>query len=75
LDSIVDPPGKDAYPISSFTWLLIPAKVSDSRKREAMVGLLKWILTDGQTQAAALSYAPLPKEVVQRELSMISNVQ
>jgi phosphate transport system substrate-binding protein len=73
--SIVDPPGKDAYPISSFTWLRIPAKVSDSRKREAMVGLLKWILTDGQTQAAALSYAPLPKEVVQRELSMISNVQ
>jgi phosphate transport system substrate-binding protein len=73
--SIVDPPGKDAYPISSFTWLLIPAKVSDSGKREAMVGLLRWILTDGQTQAAALSYAPLPKEVVQTELSMISNVQ
>ena len=42
-------PAKTAYPISSFTWLLIPAKITDAAKRDAMKGFLKWMLTDGQS--------------------------
>jgi phosphate transport system substrate-binding protein len=73
--SITDAPGKGAYPISSFTWLLIPAKFSDAGKRDALKGFLKWALTDGQSNAEALSYAKLPKEVVAKELKALNNIQ
>ena len=66
--SITDAPGKSAYPISSFTWLLVPAKFSDSGKRDAIKGFVKWMLADGQEQTEALSYAKLPKEVVAKEM-------
>src|SRR5580692_427481 len=62
--SITNPAGKDAYPISSFTWLLIPAKISDTAKRDVVKDFLKWMMTDGQNACEALSYAKLPKEVV-----------
>src|SRR5712691_2877805 len=64
--SITDAPGKTSYPISTFTWLLIPEKFSDAAKRDAIKGFLKWALTDGQSYAEALSYSKLPKEVVAR---------
>jgi phosphate transport system substrate-binding protein len=73
--SITNSPGKTAYPISSFTWLLIPAKFSDTGKRDAMKGFLKWALTDGQSYAENLSYAKLPKEVVAKELKAIDKIQ
>jgi len=73
--SITNAPGKAAYPISSFTWLLIPQKFSDAKKRDAMKAFLKWALTDGQGQVEALSYAKLPKAVVDKELKAISKVQ
>jgi phosphate transport system substrate-binding protein len=75
--SITDAPGKTAYPISSFTWLLIPAKFSaaDANKRDAIKGFLKWALTDGQGYAEALAYAKLPKPVVEKELKDISKIQ
>jgi phosphate transport system substrate-binding protein len=73
--SITNSPGKAAYPISSFTWLLIPAKFSDTAKRDAMKGFLKWALTDGQSYAENLSYAKLPKEVVAKELKAIDKIQ
>ena len=73
--SITNAPGKKAYPISSFTWLLIPAKFSDAAKRDAMKGFLKWALTDGQNQVEELSYAKLPKEVVAKELKAINSIQ
>ena len=73
--SITDPPGKAAYPISSFTWLLIPAKISDAAKRDALKGFLKWALTDGQNYAENLSYAKLPKDVISKELKAINSVQ
>jgi len=73
--SITNPPGKAAYPISSFTWLLIPEKFSDAAKRDAMKGFLKWALTDGQGMVEDLSYAKLPKSVVDKELKAISKVQ
>jgi len=73
--SIVNAPGKTAYPISSFTWLLIPEKFSDASKRDALKGFLKWALADGQNYAETLSYAKLPKEVVTKELKAIDKIQ
>src|SRR6202030_1958426 len=52
--SITDAPGKTAYPISSFTWLLIPSKFSDGTKRDAIKGFLKWMLSDGQNEVEKL---------------------
>jgi phosphate transport system substrate-binding protein len=73
--SITDAPGKSAYPISTFTWLLVPSKFSEASKRDAIKGFLKWMLADGQNYAEALSYAKLPKEVVAKELKAINSVQ
>jgi len=73
--SITDAPGKTAYPISSFTWLLVPAKFSDATKRDAIKGFVKWMLADGQNYTEALSYAKLPKEVVAKELKALNSVQ
>ena len=73
--SITNAQGKTAYPVSSFTWLLVPAKIPDAAKREAIKGFLKWMLTDGQAYNEQLSYAKLPKEVVDKELKAISRVQ
>jgi len=73
--SITNAPGKAAYPISTFTWLLIPEKFSDAGKRDAIKGFVKWMLADGQNYAEALSYAKLPKEVVAKEVLAISKIQ
>lgn len=73
--SITDAPGKTAYPISSFTWLLIPSKFSDAAKRDAIKGFLNWMLGDGQNYAEVLSYAKLPKEVVAKERKALDNIQ
>jgi phosphate transport system substrate-binding protein len=73
--SITDPPGKTAYPIASFTWLLIPEKFSDSAKRDAIKGFLTWMLADGQNYTEPLSYAKLPKEVVAKEQKALAKVQ
>jgi phosphate transport system substrate-binding protein len=73
--SITNAAGKTAFPISSFTWLLIPSKIQDAGKRDAIKGFLKWMLTDGQSYNEQLSYAKLPKEVVEKELKAISKVQ
>jgi phosphate transport system substrate-binding protein len=73
--SITNAPGPAAYPISSFTWLLIPAKIDDAAKREAIKGFLAWMLASGQQFCEPLSYAKLPKEVVAREQKAIALVQ
>jgi phosphate transport system substrate-binding protein len=73
--SITNAPGATAYPISSFTWLLIPAQISDAGKRDAIKGFLKWMMTDGQNYNEGLAYAKLPMSVVAKELKAISLVQ
>jgi len=73
--SITNAPGKASYPISTFTWLLIPEKFTDTAKRDAIKGFLTWALADGQNYAEALSYAKLPKEVVAKESKAISKIQ
>jgi len=73
--SITNPPGKEAYPISSFTWLLIPAKIQDPAKRDAIKGFLVWMLTTGQQYCEPLSYAKLPKGVLASEQKAIAMIQ
>jgi phosphate transport system substrate-binding protein len=73
--SITNTPGKGAYPISTFTWLLIPSKIVDANKRKAITDFLHWMLTDGQKYCADLGYAPLPKEVVAKEEKAIAQIQ
>jgi phosphate transport system substrate-binding protein len=73
--SITDAPGKTAYPISSFTWLLIPQKFQDAGKRDAIKGFLNWMLSEGQDSVETLSYAKLPKEVVEKEKKAINSIQ
>ena len=73
--SITDPPGKTAYPIASFTWLLIPERFSDAAKRDALKAFVKWMLTDGQNYTEQLSYAKLPKEVIAKEEMALAKVQ
>jgi len=73
--SITNAPGKSAHPISSFTWLLIPAKIDDMQKKKVITDFLRWMLADGQKFADALSYAPLPKAVGAKELKAISLIQ
>jgi len=73
--SITNPSGPKVYPISSFTWLLIPAQIQDAVKREAIKDFLKWMLTEGQKYNEGLTYAQLPKEVIAKETQAISLIQ
>ncbi|HLK51129.1 MAG TPA: phosphate ABC transporter substrate-binding protein PstS [Bryobacteraceae bacterium] len=73
--SITNAPGKNAYPISSFTWMLIPSHIPDAHKAKAIQAFLQWMLTDGQKMTEALAYAPLPKEVVAKETKQIAQIQ
>jgi phosphate transport system substrate-binding protein len=61
--SITNAPGADAYPISSFTWLLIPMKSPDEAKGKVLRDFIKWMLEHGESEAAGLAYAPLPQPV------------
>jgi phosphate transport system substrate-binding protein len=72
--SITNAPGKGAYPISSFTWLLIPSKSQDPNKGKILTDLLNWCETDGQKLTADLSYAPLPDTVVAKVKEAIKQV-
>ncbi len=72
--SITNAPGKDAYPISSFTWLLIPAQSKDPAKGKILSDFLNWMVTDGQTMTSALSYAPLPENVAAKVKEAIKQV-
>jgi phosphate transport system substrate-binding protein len=73
--SITNAPGKDAYPISSFTWLLIPQQSKDAAKGKILADFLNWMVTDGQKMTNALSYAPLPDNVVQKVKETIKSVK
>jgi phosphate transport system substrate-binding protein len=73
--SITNAPGKTAYPISSFTWLLIPAQIQDAAKRTAIKDFIAWAITSGQKFCEPLAYAQLPKEVVAKEQKAIEMIQ
>jgi len=73
--SITNAEGKDAYPIASFTWMLLYQSPQDKERAKIMVDFLKWALTDGQKEATALHYAPLPQAVVDKELQALAKIQ
>jgi len=73
--SITNAPGKTVYPISSFTWLLVPSKFSDAGKRDALKTFIQWMLADGQNYAESLAYAKLPQEVITKEVKALSKIQ
>ncbi len=73
--SITNAPGKDAYPISSFTWLLVPVEWSDATKEKAFVDFLNWMVDKGQGMTEALAYAPLPKAVAQKVKARIKEIK
>jgi len=72
--SITNAPGKDAYPISSFTWMLVPQQWKDGNKAKSMKDFLTWMLDSGEGMTQALSYAPLPKEVSDKVRATISQI-
>jgi phosphate transport system substrate-binding protein len=73
--SITNAPGKEAYPISSFTWLLVPAEWADAGKQKAFVDFLNWMVDKGQNMTSALEYAPLPKGVAQKVKARIKEIK
>ncbi len=72
--SITNADGPDSYPISSFTWLLIPLQSKDPAKGKALQGFLEWMLTNGEAEASSMTYAPLPKQVQDMVLQTIKTV-
>jgi len=73
--SITNPPGKEAYPISSFTWLLVPQQAKNPANGKILTDFLNWMVTEGQTMTTALAYAPLPDNVVAKEKEAIKLVK
>jgi phosphate transport system substrate-binding protein len=73
--SITNAPGKDSYPISSFTWLLVPVEWKDKAKEKVFVDFLTWMLEKGQSMTAELNYAPLPDGVKQKERDAIKTIK
>jgi phosphate transport system substrate-binding protein len=73
--SITNAPGKDVYPISSFTWLLVPAQSKDGAKGKILVDFLNWMLDSGEPMATQLTYAPLPKTVVEKVRATIKQIR
>jgi phosphate transport system substrate-binding protein len=72
--SITNPDGKNAYPIASFTWLLIPQQSKDASKGKVLHDFLVWMLKDGERETTSLTYAPLPKEVVKKLQATVSTI-
>jgi len=73
--SITNAPGEKAYPIASFTWLLVPAKWNDSTKVKAMVDYLNWMIDSGEKMTESLYYAPLPKSVAAKVKAKIKEIK
>ncbi|HYE26441.1 MAG TPA: phosphate ABC transporter substrate-binding protein PstS [Clostridia bacterium] len=73
--SITNAPGKQAYPIASFTWLLVPQQSKDGNKGRIIREFIEWMASEGQSLASQLSYAPLPKEVAAKVVATAKTVQ
>jgi len=73
--SITNAPGKDAYPISSFTWLLIPSPPKDATNGKAIKDFLQWMLDKGESETTSLHYAPLPDSVTTRVRATVAQLK
>jgi len=72
--SIVNAAGKDAYPISSFTWLLVYKQQANAAKGKQLLAFMRWALTDGEKSAASLDYAPIPAIMSKQLLKRLDTV-
>ena len=72
--SITNSPNKDAYPIATFTWLLVPTKSSDPNKGKIMKDFLTWMIEDGEKMTDQLNYAPLPQALQERVKKTVSSL-
>ncbi len=72
--SIVNGPGAGAYPISSFTWILVYSTPPDAAKGRKVVDFLRWVYSTGQQSAASLDYAPLPASLAQRLTDRLGSI-
>jgi len=75
ISTITNAPGRDAYPIATFTWLLLPPSIDEPAKASALRELLRWILTDGQKECSLLGYAPLPREIAAQQLQLVNEMK
>ncbi len=73
--SILNAPGRDAYPISAFTWIFLPRQSSEAAKRTALLEFLRWMLTSGQKECEALGYVPLPRQVAAHHLDLVNQLK
>ena len=73
--SITNAGGENAYPIASFTWLLMYEQPQDKQRAQTMVDFMKWALTDGQKLAGSLGYAPLPRSVIDKEIQALARIR
>jgi phosphate transport system substrate-binding protein len=73
--SITAAPGKTAYPIATYTWLLIPDQITGKDKKVALEELFRWMLTSGQRSCSALGYVPLPPVVAERALKSVDEIR
>jgi len=73
--SITNADGKGAYPIASFTWLLLWQNPTDKERGRIMSDFVQWAITDGQKDAPALGYAPLPAGVVEKEKAALAKIR
>ncbi len=73
--SITNADGQGAYPIASFTWLLLYRHHEDARRSRVMVEFMRWALTEGQAYAERLGYAPLPRALIERELAALDTIR
>jgi phosphate transport system substrate-binding protein len=73
--SITNAAGKGVYPISTFTWLLVPARVDDKNKMNVLAQFVRWALTSGQSRCSALGYVPLPPDVAKRGVEAFDQMQ
>lgn len=71
---ITNSPGKEAFPIAGFSWVVVPRKISNKAKADALIKFLKWAVTKGQDDAKQLYYSPLPKSVQKLDLKMIAKI-
>ncbi|WP_164928918.1 phosphate ABC transporter substrate-binding protein PstS [Gloeobacter violaceus] len=71
---IADPPGKDSYPLVTYTWILAPKTMDTPEKATALKEVLKWCLTEGQKSSESLGYIELPKPVTERVLAAVEQI-
>ncbi len=73
--SITNPPGAEAYPICSFSWIIAPVQDKNTANGKVLKDLLSWIVKSGQKESASLNYAPLPQNVADMDLKVIYSMQ